>query len=68
MPRSSGAPTGCSVPETSQDGVAALVDRIELEPLFADGPRLIVLFEPVVRDGPPDLTRELEPAVARRRR
>jgi urease subunit gamma/beta len=44
-----------------QDGVAELVDRIELEPLFADGPRLIVLIEPVVRAGPPDLTQELEP-------
>lgn len=43
-----------------QDGVAALVDRIELEPVFADGPRLIVLIEPVVRDHPPDLTTEPE--------
>jgi urease subunit gamma/beta len=47
-------------PGDVQDGVAALVDRIELEPLFADGPRLIVLFEPVVRDAPPDVTQELE--------
>ncbi len=37
-----------------QDGVAELVDRIELEPLFADGPRLIVLIEPIARSGPPD--------------
>lgn len=36
------------------DGVAGLVDRIELEPLFADGPRLVVLIEPVARDRPPD--------------
>lgn len=48
-------------PDDVQDGVAALVDRIELEPLFADGPRLMVLLQPVARDGPPDLTRELEP-------
>jgi urease subunit gamma/beta len=39
-----------------QDGVAELVDRIEIEPLFADGPRLVVLIEPVVRAAPPDLT------------
>jgi urease subunit gamma/beta len=38
------------------DGVAELVDRIELEPLFADGPRLVVLIAPVQRDGPPDPT------------
>ncbi len=37
-----------------QDGVAELVDRIELEPLFADGPRLVVLIEPITRSGPPD--------------
>ena len=36
------------------DGVAELVDRIELEPLFPDGPRLVVLIEPVARDRPPD--------------
>jgi urease subunit gamma/beta len=41
-------------PGDVQDGVAELVDRIELEPLFADGPRLIVLIEPVARTGPPD--------------
>jgi urease subunit gamma/beta len=38
------------------DGVAELVDRIELEPLFGDGPRLVVLIAPVGRDGPPDPT------------
>lgn len=38
------------------DGVAELIDRIELEPRFADGPRLVVLIAPVERDGPPDLT------------
>jgi urease subunit gamma/beta len=47
-------------PDDVQDGVAELASRIELEPLFADGPRLIVLIEPIVRDGPPDLTREIE--------
>lgn len=35
------------------DGVAELVDRIELEPVFADGPRLVVLVFPVARDAPP---------------
>jgi urease subunit gamma/beta len=35
------------------DGVPALVGRIELEPLFADGHRLIVLLDPIGRDGPP---------------
>jgi urease subunit gamma/beta len=41
-------------PGDVQDGVAELVDRVELEPLFADGPRLIVLIEPITRTGPPD--------------
>ncbi|HEY2867901.1 MAG TPA: urease subunit gamma [Gaiellales bacterium] len=44
------------------DGVAELVDRIELEPLFADGPRLVVLVDPIARDSPPDLTGDPEPA------
>jgi urease subunit gamma/beta len=47
-------------PGEVQDGVAELVDRIELEPLFADGPRLVVLIEPITRDRPPDLTGEPE--------
>jgi urease subunit gamma/beta len=38
-----------------QDGVAELVQRIELEPLFSDGHRLVVLHDPVVRDQPPDI-------------
>ena len=42
------------------DGVARLVPRVEVEALFADGSRLIVLHEPIVRDGPPE-PRELEP-------
>jgi len=37
------------------DEVPALVPRIELEPLFADGHRLIVLHDPIGRDGPPPL-------------
>ena len=44
------------------DGVAELVDRIELEPVFADGPRLVVLVNPIARDAPPDLTGDPEPA------
>jgi len=43
------------------DGVAELIDRIELEPVFADGPRLVVLLHPVARDRPPDLTGDPEP-------
>ena len=35
------------------DGVAGLVARIELEPLFGDGHRLIVLRDPIGREGPP---------------
>ena len=35
------------------DGVSALVPRIEVEALFDDGMRLLVLHEPLVRDAPP---------------
>jgi urease subunit gamma/beta len=42
------------------DGVAALVTHVEVEALFGDGSRLIVLHDPLVRDGPPE-PRELEP-------
>jgi urease subunit gamma/beta len=35
------------------DGVEALVARIEVEALFADGMRLVVLHAPVLRDAPP---------------
>lgn len=49
-------------PDDVLDGVADLVDRIELEPVFADGPRLVVLIHPVARDRPPDLTGDPEPA------
>jgi urease subunit gamma/beta len=49
-------------PSDVLDGVAELVDRLELEPVFADGPRLVVLVHPVARDGPPDLTGDPAPA------
>lgn len=35
------------------DGVAAAVERVEVEALFADGSRLLVLEDPIGRDGPP---------------
>jgi urease subunit gamma/beta len=35
------------------DGVGALVPRIEVEALFADGSRLIVLHDPIGRSAPP---------------
>ena len=37
------------------DDVPRLVGRIELEALFADGHRLIVLHDPITGDGPPPL-------------
>ncbi len=40
------------------DEVPALVPRIELEPLFADGHRLIVLRDPIGADAPPPLHAE----------
>jgi urease subunit gamma/beta len=36
------------------DGVAALVRRVEVEALFADGSRLLVLHDPVSAAGPPE--------------
>lgn len=36
------------------DGVAALVPRVEVEALFADGMRLVVLHEPLTRSGAPE--------------
>src|SRR4051794_21872259 len=36
------------------DGVAELVARVEVEALFADGSRLVVLHAPVARDGAPE--------------
>jgi urease subunit gamma/beta len=44
------------------DGVTELVDRLELEPVFSDGPRLVVLVSPIARDAPPDLTADRAPA------
>ena len=35
------------------DGTADLVRRVEVEALFADGSRLLVLHDPVAADGPP---------------
>ncbi len=42
-------------PEDVLPEVAAIVTRIELEPLFGDGPRLVVLHEPIMRSAPPSL-------------
>jgi urease subunit gamma/beta len=39
--------------EDVADGVAELVRRIELEALFQDGSRLLVLHDPVTASGPP---------------
>ncbi len=36
------------------DGVARAVDHVEVEPLFEDGHRLVVLHDPIGRDGPPE--------------
>jgi urease subunit gamma/beta len=41
-------------------GVAALVGHVEVEALFSDGSRLIVLHDPIRSDGPPE-PREVEP-------
>jgi urease subunit gamma/beta len=38
--------------------VPGLVERIELEPLFADGHRLIVLRDPIALDAPPPMHAE----------
>ncbi len=42
-------------PEDVLEGVADLVPRVEVEALFGDGSRLVVLHDPVRRDGPPAL-------------
>ena len=36
------------------DGVAALVRRVEVEALFGDGSRLLVLHDPIAAAGPPE--------------
>jgi urease subunit gamma/beta len=41
-------------PADVAEGVAALVRRIEVEALFGDGSRLIVLHDPVAAAGPPE--------------
>jgi urease subunit gamma/beta len=40
------------------EGVADLLPRVEVEAAFADGSRLVVLEDPVRRDGPPELRDE----------
>jgi urease subunit gamma/beta len=40
-------------PDDVGDGVAALVRRVEVEALFADGSRLLVLHDPVAASAPP---------------
>jgi urease subunit gamma/beta len=41
-------------PSDVAEGVAALVRRVEVEALFGDGSRLLVLHDPVAADGPPE--------------
>jgi len=45
------------------DGVAALVPRIEVEALFGDGMRLVVLHDPIGRDEPPPVLPDEPPLV-----
>ena len=45
---------GALGPSDVAEGVAALVRRIEVEALFADGSRLLVLHDPVTAAGPPE--------------
>ena len=53
------------VPADVLEDVPRLVGRIELEALFADGHRLIVLHDPITSGGPPSLDAgNAEPAVA----
>jgi urease subunit gamma/beta len=40
-------------PRDVAEGVAALVRRVEVEALFADGSRLLVLHHPIAASGPP---------------
>jgi urease subunit gamma/beta len=40
-------------PADVADGVAALVRRVEVEALFGDGSRLLVLHDPITSAGPP---------------
>jgi urease subunit gamma/beta len=45
---------GALGPTDVADGVHALVPRVEVEALFADGSRLIVLHDPIRLPGPPE--------------
>ena len=47
-------------PQDVLDDVARLVPRVEVEALFADGRRLVVLTDPIGRDGPQDAGEEPE--------
>jgi len=49
-------------PDDVLDGVAALVPHVEVEALFGDGSRLVVLHDPIGRAGPPDLLADVPPA------
>ena len=44
---------GALAPDDVLDGVDDLVNRVEVEALFADGSRLLVLHDPVRASGPP---------------
>jgi urease subunit gamma/beta len=48
-------------PQDVLEGVERLVRRVEVEALFPDGSRLVVLHDPIVRNRPPD---GAEPPVA----
>jgi urease subunit gamma/beta len=50
-------------PEDVLEGVGALVPRIEVEALFEDGMRLIVLHDPIGQAGPPPPLPEEPPLV-----
>jgi urease subunit gamma/beta len=50
-------------PEDVLEGVGALVPRIEVEALFEDGMRLIVLHDPIGQAGPPSPLPEEPPLV-----
>ena len=53
-----GADVVVTLPDgSSLEGVAEAVPRVEVEPLFADGHRLVVLHDPIGRDAPPEPAR-----------
>jgi urease subunit gamma/beta len=45
---------GAVAPQDVQEGVAELVPRVEVEALFGDGRRLIVLDDPLGAEAPPE--------------